>query len=186
MPEAWGGGEYDPDQVFTVPYLAGNLHSYISRHMEGPLELTITTPDGEYQATRGLVPDPDRTDVPETEAELEAWAKARMDDWLRSMNYTYQDLCGGVDTVADYRECVPEDPHGYITRVEAPTFGDLVVHIENGAWQGGQFEPAASFMAGNMALKIGSYSNELETLTVITEDGQTNTVNYDSETASYY
>ena len=109
-----------------------------------------------------------------------------MDDWLRSMNYTYQDLCGGVDTVADYRECVPEDPHGYITRVEAPTFGDLVVHVENGAWQGGQFEPAASFMAGNMALKIGSYSNELETLTVITEDGQTNTVNYDSETASYY
>ncbi len=133
MPQAWGGGEYDPDRVFTVPYLAENLHSYIGRHSDGPLELTITTPDGEYQATRGLVPDPDETDTPETAAELEAWADARFEDWLRSMNYTYQGLCGGVDSVVDYRDRVPDDPHGYITSVEAPTHGELVVHVENGA-----------------------------------------------------
>ena len=65
------------------------------------------------------------------------------------------------------------------TSPEAPRYGDLVVHVEDGPWQGGQYEPAAQFMSGNIALKIGRYSNELEALTVITEDGQTDTVNYD-------
>ena len=156
MPEAWGGGEYDPDRVFTVPYLAGNLHSYIGRHTAGPLQVTTKTPDGEYQATEGRVPQDDNADKPQTEAELEAWADARFEDWLRSMNFTYQGLCGGVDSVADYRQCVPDDPHGYITSVEAPAAGELIVRIENGAWQGGPYEPAAQFVAGNMALKIKS------------------------------
>ena len=95
MPEAWGGGEYDPDRVFTVPYLAEILHGYIGRHTGGLLEVTTKTPDGEYQATHGKVPDPDPSDVPETDAELQAWADARFEDWLRSMNFTYQGLCGG-------------------------------------------------------------------------------------------
>lgn len=186
MPEAWGGGEYDPNRVFTVPYLAEILHGYIGRHTGGLLEVTTKTPDGEYQATHGKVPDPDPSDVPETDAELQAWADARFEDWLRSMNFTYQGLCGGVESVADYRSCVPDDPHGYITSVEAPSYGELIVHVEDGPWQGGQYEPAASFMSGNIALKIGRYSNEVETLTVMTEDGQTDTVQYDPHAGTYY
>lgn len=178
MPEAWGGGEYDPDRVFTVPYLAGILQGYIGRHTDEPLEVTVTTPDGQYHATRGRLPEAASSDAPLTDAELEVWADARFDDWLRSMNFTYQELCGGVDSVADYRQCVPDDPHGYITSVEAPTAGELVVHVENGAWQGGPYEPAASFMAGNMMVKIGSYSSDMDLLTVITEDGQSHTVEY--------
>ena len=57
--------------------------------------------------------------------------------------------------------------HGYITSVEAPAAGELIVRVENGAWQG--HEPATQFMAGNMALKIGEYSSELRLLTVVTE-----------------
>lgn len=185
MPEAWGGGEYDPDQVFTVPYLAGNLHSYIGRHTDGPLKVTTKTPDGEYQATQGRLPHADNSDTPESEAELQAWADARFEDWLRSMNFTYQGLCGGVDSVADYRDCVPDDPHGYITSMEAPAHGELIVHVQNGAWQGGQYEPAAKFMAGNIMIKIGSYSNDLDLLTVVTEDGQSHTVEYVPEHNSY-
>ena len=60
------------------------------------------------------------------------------------------------------------------------------MHVEDGPWQGGQYEPAAQFMSSNIALKIGRYSNELETLTVITEDGQTDTVNYDPQAGTYY
>lgn len=179
MPGSWGGGEYDPDRVFAVPYLAEILHGYIGRHTGGMLQVTTTTPDGEYQATHGRLPAADSLDAPKNEAELEAWADDRFEDWLRSMNFTYQGLCGGVDSVADYRQCVPDDPHGYITSVEAPAAGVLVVRIENGPWQGGPYEPAATFMAGNMMLKIGSYSNDVDLLTVITEDGQTNTVQYE-------
>lgn len=186
LPEAWGGGEYDPDRVFTVPYLAEILHGYIGRHTDGPLEVTTITPDGEYQATQGFVPDPDDTNTPQTEAELEDWADERFEDWLRAMNFTYQGLCGGVESVMDYRQCVPDDPHGYITSFEAPTYGELVVHVENGAWQGGQYEPAATFMAGNILLKIGSYSNEVATLTVVTEDGQSETVEFDPHSGTYY
>lgn len=186
MPEAWGGGEYDPDRIFTVPYLAENLHGYIGRHTAGLLEVTTKTPDGEHQATHGKVPNPEQSDVPETDVELEAWADARFEDWLRSMNFTYQGLCGGVESVADYRSCVPDDPYGYITSVEAPSYGELIVHVEDGPWQGGQYEPAASFMSGNIALKIGRYSNEVETLTVMTEDGQTDTVQYDPHAGTYY
>lgn len=185
MPEAWGGGEYDPDRVFTVPYLAGNLHSYIGRHTDGSLQVTITTPDGEHEATQGRLPQCASSDAPHTAAELEAWADARFDDWLRSMNFTYQGLCGGVDSVGDYRACVPDDPHGYITSVEAPAAGELVVHVENGAWQGGQYEPAAQFVAGNMVLRIGSYSNDIDLLTVVTEDGQSYTVQYEPDSGSY-
>ena len=185
MPESWGGGEYDPDRVFTVPYLAEILHGYIGRHADGPLQVTTITPDGEYQATHGRIPERDNEDAPQTEAELEAWADARFEDWLRSMNFTYQGLCGGVDSVADYRQCVPDDPHGYITSMEAPAAGELIVHVENGAWQGGQYEPAPQFMAGNVALKIGRYSNEVELLTVITEDGQSHTVGYDPNAGTY-
>ena len=94
------------------------------------------------------------------------------------MNFTYQGLCGGVDSVADYRQCVPDDPHGYITDFEAPVAGELVVRIEKGPWQGGPYEPAATFMAGNMMLKIVSYSNDVDLLTVITPDGETHTVEY--------
>lgn len=185
MPEAWGGGEYDPDRVFTVPYLAGNLHSYIGRHTAGPLQVTTKTPDGEYQATEGRVPQDNNADAPQTDAELEAWADARFEDWLRSMNFTYQGLCGGVDSVADYRQCVPDDPHGYITSVEAPAAGELIVRVENGAWQGGPYEPAAQFMAGNMAAKIGDYSNEVDLLTVATEDGQSYSVGFDPNSGTY-
>ena len=185
MPEAWGGGEYDPDRVFTVPYLAENLHGYIGEHTDGPLQVTTKTPDGEYQATHGRLPQNDHADAPQTEAELQAWADARFEDWLRSMNFTYQGLCGGVDSVADYRQCVPDDPHGYITSMEAPVAGELIVRVENGAWQGGQYEPAAQFMAGNIALKIGAYSNEVELLTVVTEDGQSHTVGYDPNIGTY-
>ena len=110
MPEAWGGGEYDPDRVFTVPYLAEILHGYIGRHTSGPLQVTARTPDGEHQATHGRVPQSDGSDAPQSEAELEAWADARFEDWLRSMNFTYQGLCGGVESVEDYRQCVPDDP----------------------------------------------------------------------------
>lgn len=185
MPEAWGGGEYDPDRVFTVPYLAENLHGYIGEHTDGPLQITTKTPDGEYQATHGRLPQTSNADAPQTEAELQAWANARFEDWLRSMNFTYQGLCGGVDSVADYRQCVPDDPHGYITSVEAPVAGELIVRVENGPWQGGQYEPAAEFMAGNIALKIGAYSNEVELLTVITEDGQRHSVGYDPNIGTY-
>src|SRR5699024_7422630 len=110
MPEAWGGGEYDPDRVFTVPYLAEILHGYIGRHTSGPLQVTARTPDGEYQATHGRVQQSDGSDAPQSEAELQAWADARFEDWLRSMNFTYQGLCGGVESVEDYRQCVPDDP----------------------------------------------------------------------------
>lgn len=178
MPEAWGGGEYDPDRVFTVPYLAEILHGYIGMQTQDMLQVTTTTPDGQYHATHGRLPAADTLEEPKNEAELEAWAKDRFADWLRSMNFTYQGLCGGVDSVADYRQCVPDDPHGYITSVEAPAAGELVVRIENGAWQGGPYVPAAEFMAGNMMLKIGSYSNDVDYLTVITEDGDSHTVQY--------
>lgn len=181
MPEAWGGGEYDPDQVYTVPYLAGNLHSYIGRHTTGMLKLTTRTPDGEYEATQGRLPASASSDAPKTEAELDSWADDRFEDWLRAMNSTYQGLCGDVDSVTDYRQCVPDDPHGYITSVEAPDDGELVVRIEDGAWQGGPYEPAPEFMAGNMMLKIGSYSNDVDVLTVITEDGQSHSVQYEPE-----
>ncbi|HJF13324.1 MAG TPA: hypothetical protein K8V32_00775 [Enteractinococcus helveticum] len=130
-------------------------------------------------------PQDDNSDAPQTEAELEAWADARFEDWLRSMNFTYQGLCGGVDSVADYRQCVPDDPHGYITSVEAPAAGELIVRVENGAWQGGPYEPATQFMAGNMALKIGEYSNELELLTVVTEEGESYSVGFDPNSGTY-
>ena len=178
LPDSWGGGEYDPDRVFTVPYLAEILHGYIGRHTNGILQVTTTTPDGEYQATQGRLPTAENSDAPTGAAELEAWADERFDDWLRSMNFTYQGLCGGVDSVADYRQCVPDDPHGYITDFEAPVAGELVVRIEKGPWQGGPYEPAATFMAGNMMLKIASYSNDVDLLTVITPDGETHTVEY--------
>ena len=146
-------------------------------------ELIVTLlPDswggGEYQATQGRLPTAENSDAPTGAAELEAWADERFDDWLRSMNFTYQGLCGGVDSVADYRQCVPDDPHGYITDFEAPVAGELVVRIEKGPWQGGPYEPAATFMAGNMMLKIASYSNDVDLLTVITPDGETHTVEY--------
>ena len=146
-------------------------------------ELIVTLlPDswggGEYQATQGRLPTAENSDAPTGAAELEAWADERFDDWLRSMNFTYQGLCGGVDSVADYRQCVPDDPHGYITDFEAPVAGELVVRIEKGPWQGGPYEPAATFMAGNMMLKIVSYSNDVDLLTVITPDGETHTVEY--------
>src|SRR5699024_10574209 len=166
LPEAWGGGDYDPDRVFTVPYLAEILHGYIGRHTDGPLKVTVMTPDGQYHATQGRLPHADNSDAPESDAELHAWADARFEDWLRSMNFTYQGLCGGVDSVEDYRQCVPDDPHGYITSMEAPAHGELIVHVQNGAWQGGRYEPAAEFMAGNMMVKIGSYSSDLDLLTV--------------------
>src|SRR5699024_7190829 len=129
-------------------------------------ELIVTLlPDswggGEYQATQGRLPTAENSDAPTGAAELEAWADERFDDWLRSMNFTYQGLCGGVDSVADYRQCVPDDPHGYITDFEAPVAGELVVRIEKGPWQSGSYEPAATFMAGNMMLKIASYSNDV-------------------------
>ena len=146
-------------------------------------ELIVTLlPDswggGEYEATQGRLPTAENSDAPTGAAELEAWADERFDDWLRSMNFTYQGLCGGVDSVADYRQCVPDDPHGYITDFEAPVAGELVVRIEKGPWQGGPYEPAATFMAGNMMLKIVSYSNDVDLLTVITPDGETHTVEY--------
>jgi hypothetical protein len=80
---AWGGGEYDRDRFFTVPYLAKILRGYVSRHSG-----------------------------------------------------------------------VPNDPHGYITTGEAPTYGELVVHVESGARQGGQYEPVTKCMSGNIALEI--------------------------------
>lgn len=63
MPEAWGSGEYDPDRVFTVPYLAEILHGYIGRHTDGMLQVTTTTPGGEYQATQGRLPASDSSDA---------------------------------------------------------------------------------------------------------------------------
>lgn len=178
MPDAWGGGEYDPGQVNTVPYLAGILHGYIRQQTDELQKLTATTPDGAHQATEGRLPKSERTDTPQTEAELQDWADARFQDWLRAMNFTYRDLCGGVESVADYWQCVPDDPHGYITSMEAPAAGELVVHVENGAWQGGPYEPAAPFVSSNMVLKIGSYSNDVDSLTVETENGQSYTSEY--------
>ncbi|GAA4479331.1 hypothetical protein GCM10023190_22170 [Enteractinococcus fodinae] len=70
--------------------------------------------------------------------------------------------------------------------MESPAYGELVVHIEDGPWQGGQYEPAAEFVSSNMVSRIGAYSNEVATLTVITEDGQTDTVNYDPHGGTYY
>ncbi|OAV61795.1 hypothetical protein [Enteractinococcus helveticum] len=69
--------------------------------------------------------------------------------------------------------------------MEAPTADQLIAHVKNGQWQGGQYEPAAQFMAGNMAAHIGSYSNEIELLTVLTEDGQSHTVRYHPNLGSY-
>jgi len=51
--------------------------------------------------------------------------------------------------------------------------------------QGGQYEPAAQFLTSNMLARIGSYSNDIDLLTVITEEGQSYTVQYDPDSGSY-
>lgn len=186
-PEAWGGGEYNPDQVYTVPYLADNLLAYIEMQTDELHQLTVTTPDGSHQATEGQFPQSQNPDAPQTEVELQEWADARFQDWLHAMDVTYRDLCGGVDSVADYRQCVPDDPHGYITGIESPAAGELVVHVENGPWQGGTYDmPGAHFMSDNMLIKIAYSSTDVDKLTVSTEDGQCDTAEWDRRLESYY
>lgn len=55
-PEAWGGGQYDPDQQFTLQYVAVNMSLVIARHDDDVKTLTVTTPDGSHTYTEKRQP----------------------------------------------------------------------------------------------------------------------------------
>lgn len=133
-------------------------------------------------------PDPTVTDPEESAQE---WADGKYTQWIEGMHYVYRLMCGDIDTIEDYRACVPDDPHGYITEFTAEKIGDLHITIGPGPWEGGTYDdeslPVAKFVGGNVVGKISMTATDLDTVTTVTYDGsQSDVEEWDSMYDNYW
>lgn len=120
----------------------------------------------------------------------EAWADYKYTEWLHGMNTTYREMCGELIDLTVYRDCVPDDPHAYITDFSATKIGELVITIGPGPWEGGTYDtetiPAADFVAGNAPFKIARFSTDFDAITAVTPDGESATVPFDPALETYF
>lgn len=124
------------------------------------------------------------------EADPEAWADYKYVEWLHGMNTTYREMCGELTDLRVYRDCVPDDPHAYITDFSATDIGELVITIGPGPWEDGKYDtetiPAADFVAGNAPFHIAKFSTDFDSITALTPDGDSDTVPYDPMLDTYF
>ncbi len=103
------------------------------------------------------------------------WAGEKYDQFLETTGETYSGECGDASTPAGLRACAPFEPFAYVSAVESPTPGDLLVTITPEAWGGGPYDPEQVFtleyVAGNMALRMAHHDDDVQTLTVTTPGG---------------
>lgn len=102
------------------------------------------------------------------------WAGVKYDQFLETAGDTYSGECGDASTPAGLRACAPFEPFAYVSAVESPAPGELLVTVTQEAWGGGEYDPKQHFtleyVAGNMALKIAHHDDDVKTLTVTTPD----------------
>lgn len=119
-----------------------------------------------------------------------AWADYKYTEWLHGMNTTYRELCGELTTLEVYRDCVPDDPHAYITDFSATQIGELIITIGPGPWENGPYDtqdiPAAHFVAGNAPFHIAKFSTDFDSITAVTPDGRRYTEPYDPYLETYF
>ncbi|WP_022869701.1 hypothetical protein [Yaniella halotolerans] len=112
----------------------------ISQEPEDSLEEPVAaTPDSTVEAPEPPATTPGPT-VTDPEEAAQEWADGKYDQWLQGMHYVYRLMCGDIDTIENYRACVPDDPHGYITEFTAEEIGDLHITIGPGPWEGGTYD----------------------------------------------
>lgn len=103
------------------------------------------------------------------------WARVKYDQFLETTGDTYSGDCGDASTPAGLRACAPYEPFAYVSAVESPAPGELMVTVTPEAWGGGEYDPdqffTLDYVAGNMALRMAHHDDDLKTLTVTTPDG---------------
>jgi hypothetical protein len=132
---------------------------------EGANSPTATAPTEAAPAAQGNV-EPVITGV---------WAGVKYNQFLETTGDTYSGECGDASTPAGLRACAPFEPFAYVSAVESPAPGDLLVTVTPEAWGGGEYDPEQVFtleyVAGNMALRMAHHDDDVKTLTVTTPDG---------------
>lgn len=103
------------------------------------------------------------------------WAGVKYDQFLETTGATYSEDCGDASTPAGLRACAPNEPFAYVSAVESPKPGELVVTVTPEAWGGGEYDPdrhyTLEYVASNMALRMAHHDDDVESLTVTTPDG---------------
>lgn len=103
------------------------------------------------------------------------WAGVKYEQFLETTGDTYSGNCGDASTPAGLRACAPDEPLTYVSAVESPKPGELVVTVTPEAWGGGEYDPdrhyTLEYVAGNMALRMAHHDDDVESLTVTTPDG---------------
>lgn len=163
---------------------ASNASTPSETETEGPAETATPAPETERH---WLAPPPAPA---EAETDPEAWADRKYVEWLHGMNTTYRLMCGELTDLSDYRACVPDDPHAYITDFSATEIGELVITIGPGPWEGGTYDaedmPAHLFVAGNVPFHIAKFATDFDTVTAVTPDGGSTTQPYDPALDTYF
>lgn len=147
-------------------------------------KVTAITDDGkrtEAFTRNDLFPVPSAEDSACGEKDLECWADEKYNQWLASMDETYRGMCGKISRLADYHQCIPSDPHGFVDSVEAPEPGELLVTLADGVWQDNTYDteeiPGIDFVSSNMAVRIAEKDVGLKQVTVMTADGDKTSTN---------
>lgn len=163
-----------------------------------PSTLTPEAPAEPETAAPSLEPSPEPTRhwlaPPPAPAEAavdpEAWADYKYTEWLHGMNTTYREMCGELTDLSVYRDCVPDDPHAYITDFSATEVGELVITIGDGPWENGAYDtdaiPAAHFVAGNAPFHIAKFATDFDSITAVTPDGDSYTEDYEPYLDTYF
>ncbi|MDV2979105.1 UNVERIFIED_CONTAM: hypothetical protein Q9R71_18200 [Actinomycetes bacterium ARC8] len=136
--------------------------------------VTFATENGKHSGTYTRA----RTGADPTDRE--AWANEKYVQWLSGMNDIYESMCHATITKLEvYRDCIPSDPHAYVSKVESPAPGELVVTLADGPWIDGEYDssqiPGVDFVAGNMILKINQKAHgdeQVKKITVTARDGK--------------
>lgn len=159
-PAAWGGGEYDPDQVYTLQYVAQNMSVIIGHATDDLQQLTTTTPDGSHQHTWGRSPQ-----VSKHDPAGQAWADEMIDRWLEEE---------GVESVNGLL-----DPFNLIQSWEATGSGELTIYTDPAVMNDSTHtEAGPGVLYGITALvwqRLYCWAPQLDAVTVTTTDGQHST-----------
>jgi hypothetical protein len=82
----------------------------------------------------------------------------------------------------------PFRPFAFVSAVESPAPGDLLVTITPEAWRGGIYDPdrvfTLEYVASNMALRLAHHGDDVQTLTVTTRGAHTYTDHWQPHYAS--
>lgn len=104
------------------------------------------------------------------------WVGEKYDQFLESTGDMYSGEGDDASTPAGLRACAPFEPFAYVSALESPAPGELLVTVTpEEAWGGGAYDPeqvsTLEYVASNMALRMAHHDDDVQTLTVTTPGG---------------